>query len=106
MAISIVRIVFFILIGLSTVLGDKLELPMIAIDQLMPLQPNVGFLEVESKTRKILNLNRRAEREFFIEQTIPVVRGPNGKLYIVDHHHFARAAYDADLVEKKMLLKK
>ncbi len=91
----IVRISFFILIGLPTVFGGKNELPMIAIDELIPLQANVGFLEVERKNKKILNSNRREEKEYFEKQVVPVVRGPDGKLYIVDHHHFTRAAYDA-----------
>ena len=91
----IVRISFFVLIGLPTVFGGKSDLPMIAIDELIPLQANVGLLEVERKTKKILNSNRREEKEYFEAQVVPVVRGPNGKLYIVDHHHFTRAAYDA-----------
>ncbi len=61
-----------------------------AIDDLRPTQITVGYREVVRKRRRWreqsqLGGARSASRE------IPVLRGPEGQLFIVDHHHLARA---------------
>jgi hypothetical protein len=56
------------------------------------------MLEVEHK-RKKLAAHTPAEQQAFLEaHPMPVVLGPGEKLFITDHHHLARAALDAGVV--------
>ena len=65
------------------------------IKSLFPTQLTVGMLEVEVK-RSRLRSSRPSEREAFLEaHPMPVVIGPEDRLYITDHHHLARAALEA-----------
>ncbi|MGZ3653199.1 MAG: ParB-like protein [Bdellovibrionota bacterium] len=63
---------------------------------LRPTQEHVGFLEVREKVKKIERLSAAKRRLELRQHAIPVVICPDGKLYIVDHHHLARALWDAD----------
>ncbi len=66
-----------------------------SIKALCPTQLTVGLIEVEVKRRRLETLSP-VDRESFLEaHPMPVVIGPAGKLYIIDHHHLARAAFDA-----------
>jgi hypothetical protein len=69
------------------------------VKSLYPTQLTVGMLEVEVKRNRLLKLTPE-EREAFLEaHPMPVVVGPELKLYITDHHHLARAALDARVKE-------
>jgi hypothetical protein len=53
------------------------------------------MLEVEVKRSRLVKLSPE-EREAFLEaHPMPVVVGPEYRLYITDHHHLARAALEA-----------
>jgi hypothetical protein len=70
-----------------------------SIKALCPTQLTVGLIEVEVKRRRLEALSP-VDRESFLEaHPMPVVIGPAGKLYITDHHHLARAAFDARVKE-------
>jgi hypothetical protein len=69
------------------------------IKALRPTQLTVGLLEVEVKRRRLEALDRDAREAFLEAHPMPVVIGPAGKLYITDHHHLARAAFDARIEE-------
>jgi hypothetical protein len=69
--------------------GDKV-LGMRPVADLRPTQFAVGMREVDVK-REELDLGAKALRKFLCENPIPVVLGPGGKAYIVDHHHLALA---------------
>lgn len=61
---------------------------------LRPTQMTVGLLEV---TRKRHEWSVRADRDrpdFLGRHMIPVVIGPKGRRWMVDHHHLARALHD------------
>ena len=65
------------------------------IRSLFPTQLTVGMLEVEVKRSRLVKLPPE-EREGFLEaHPMPVVIGPEERLYITDHHHLARAALEA-----------
>lgn len=64
------------------------------IKSLCPTQLTVGFLEVESKRKRLAALAAKDQAEFLDDHPMPVVIGPGTKLYITDHHHLARAAFD------------
>jgi hypothetical protein len=70
-----------------------------AVKSLLPTQLTVGMLEVEVKRKRLIKLSPE-EREAFLEaHPMPVVIGPEEKLYITDHHHLARAALEARVKE-------
>jgi hypothetical protein len=66
-----------------------------SISQLRPTQIAVGGLEVQKKERKIKKLINHPEilAEIEFEEPEPTVIGPDGNLFIVDHHHLALALY-------------
>jgi hypothetical protein len=61
---------------------------------LCPTQLTVGFLEVDAKKKKLQTLSPKDQTEFLAAHPMPVVLGPGQRMYITDHHHLARAAYD------------
>jgi hypothetical protein len=58
---------------------------------LHPTQITVGFDEVEIKRRAWAGLKSRERRAAMREELFPVVRGPEERLYVLDHHHTALA---------------
>jgi hypothetical protein len=66
----------------------------VAIAKLRPTQITVGMREVRER-RKHWRQLRKPERSTFLKQhMIPVILGPKGRYYIVDHHHLTRALHD------------
>ncbi len=66
----------------------------IALDDLRPTQMTVGLIEVERKRQE---WKMRAEHDwpdFLGRHMIPVVIGPKGRRWMVDHHHLARALHE------------
>jgi len=71
----------------------------IAIVDLRPTQLTLGLDEVTQRAAKIAKMAPK-EREAYVERkAIPHVVGPNGRIYIVDHHHLARALWSLDIRE-------
>jgi hypothetical protein len=69
----------------------------VEIHRLRPTQITVGMIEVHDKRDTLLALKKHEQRDFMAEHPIPAVWGPDGKLYITDHHHLGRAASEADV---------
>jgi hypothetical protein len=69
------------------------------IKSLCPTQLTVGLLEVEAKRKHLAALSPKDQAEFLKDHPMPVVIGPGKKLYITDHHHLARAAFDLKIQE-------
>jgi hypothetical protein len=67
----------------------------VEIHRLRPTQITVGLIEVHDKRAKLEALKKHAQQELLEAHPIPAVWGPDGKLYITDHHHLARAAAEA-----------
>ena len=68
----------------------------VSIADLKPTQMTVGYREVEQKRkawRKRADAVPDGEKgaEFLGQHMIPVILGPKGKHYIIDHHHLCRA---------------
>jgi hypothetical protein len=68
------------------------------IEELRPTQITVGMREVEAKRSewRARNKNGKDEKgaEFLGQHMIPVIEGPKGKHYVIDHHHLARALHE------------
>ncbi|HTC16429.1 MAG TPA: ParB-like protein [Steroidobacteraceae bacterium] len=67
----------------------------VEIHRLRPTQITVGMIEVQDKRDKLLAMKKHEQRDFMAAHPIPAVWGPDGKLYITDHHHLGRAASEA-----------
>ena len=64
------------------------------IDALRPTQISVGMAEVSERKTKLRAKSPDKLEAYKNEHPEPVVRGPGGALYIIDHHHLARALSD------------
>lgn len=68
-----------------------------AIHKLHPTQLTVGMIEVHLKKKHLRSLNSSDQKDFMRAHPIPAVLGPNGRLFITDHHHLGRAAFEVDV---------
>jgi len=66
----------------------------VAIDDLRPTQIIVGIREVNEKRKRWRELAAKAGGQFLGKHMIPVVLGPKGRNYVIDHHHLARALHE------------
>lgn len=64
------------------------------VAELRPTQMTVGFREVEEKRRAWRERAQSDGPEFLGRHMIPVLKGPKGHPYVIDHHHLARALQD------------
>ena len=67
----------------------------IPIIDLRPTQMTVGMREVKEKRKRWREQrSKKKQAESLGKHMIPVVRGPDKRYYVVDHHHLARALHD------------
>jgi len=69
----------------------------VEIHRLRPTQVTVGMIEVRDKRARLEAMKKHEQRDFLQGHPIPAVWGPDGKLYITDHHHLGRAAEEAGI---------
>ena len=80
--------------------STKGDICLCELSDLHPTQASVGIEEVRIKAENLKDqFKGRSERDFLKylrkhNKEEPVVIGPNGIFYIIDHHHLARALYD------------
>lgn len=60
---------------------------------LRPTQFAVGMLEVDEKISVVKKYSKKKLQKYIDDNPVPVVRAPNGQLFIVDHHHFLAVCY-------------
>jgi hypothetical protein len=70
------------------------QLDPIALTDLRPTQMTVGMLEVERKRQEWHARVASDGPEFLGTHMIPVIIGPKGVPWMIDHHHLARALLD------------
>jgi hypothetical protein len=66
-----------------------------ALKDLHPTQLTVGFIVVQDKKKHLVEMDAPKQRDYMREHPMPAVIGPQGVLYITDHHHLGRAAVEA-----------
>ena len=66
----------------------------IPILSLRPTQMTVGMREVKEKRKRFREQKKKKQAETIGKHMIPVVRGPDKRYYVVDHHHLARALHE------------
>lgn len=64
------------------------------IADLRPTQMTVGYREVKAKRRDWKQREGDHAATFLGRHLVPVIRGPESRLYVTDHHHLARALQD------------
>jgi hypothetical protein len=75
------------------------EIRLVPIEHLRPTQMAVGMRAVTYKRRKLecaIGSRKRIEK-LLGKRPIPAVSGPGGELFIVDHHHFGLALWQAEI---------
>lgn len=71
----------------------------ISIAELRPTQMTLGLDEVASRAAKIAKMEPDDLKALLKKKSIPYVLGPGKKIYIVDHHHLARALWSLKIPE-------
>src|SRR5271168_4920213 len=66
----------------------------VAIADLRPTQITVGMREVLAKRKRWRETRNKKGEKFLGRHMIPVILGPKGRHYVIDHHHLARALHD------------
>lgn len=66
-----------------------------ALQGLHPTQLTVGMIVVQDKRKHLAGLKAADRQDFMKEHPMPAVVGPEGRLYMTDHHHLGRAALEA-----------
>jgi hypothetical protein len=66
----------------------------VEITDLRPTQITVGMREVLSKRKRWRETGAKKGGKFLGKHMIPVIEGPKGRHYVVDHHHLSRALHD------------
>lgn len=73
----------------------------VSIKSLRPTQITVGLIEVQERRKRWDQLGSN-KAEYLGQHMMPVVLGPKGRPYVIDHHHLARALHDEG--QKKVLI--
>jgi hypothetical protein len=93
---------------MAHVFGDRAEIFMtnreprlkpIAVADLRPTQMTVGLIEVAYKRRVWQEIADKDGPDFLGRHMVPVLLGPKGHPYVIDHHHLARARLDEGVEE-------
>lgn len=71
----------------------------VMIKSLRPTQLTIGFIEVEEKRKHLAAFAPKDQQVFLEAHPMPAVIGPGQKIYIIDHHHLARAALEAGVAQ-------
>jgi hypothetical protein len=72
----------------------------VPMKDLRPTQITVGYREVEARRKRWKAETTKAARARFLQKhLIPVILGPGGEHYILDHHHLALALHQEGLQE-------
>jgi hypothetical protein len=71
----------------------------IPILSLRPTQMTVGMREVKEKRKRFREQKKKKQQETIGKHMIPVVRGPDKRFYVVDHHHLARALHEEGVTD-------
>lgn len=62
---------------------------------LRPTQVAVGMASVKLKTENLAKMTTEARINYLQKHPVPVVVGPDGGFYLIDHHHMSRALLES-----------
>ena len=78
---------------------------LIRVNDIHPTQFAVGMHEVKKKKEKIEEMDKGERQDYLAENPVPVVIGPKGIFYAIDHHHLSRAVYESGHTKMAALVK-
>jgi len=76
-----------------------------SIEKLHPTQPEVGQYQIEQKVKEFKALSDKKIEAVIEKKIVPVVIGPEGKLYLIDHHHNSLALLETGHPEVHVIVK-
>lgn len=76
------------------------------LNQLHPTQITVGKIEVAQKRMAWAGMGKKARAAALESHWFPSILGPDGKYFIVDHHHFGLALLEEGVTEVWLLVLK
>ncbi|MCU1749099.1 ParB-like protein [Pseudomonas sp. 6D_7.1_Bac1] len=76
------------------------------LEKLHPTQLTVGLAEVNTKREQWKKLKRKERSAALDNHWFPCVLGPQGRHYIVDHHHFGLALIQEEVTTVPLLVLK
>ncbi|OUL88014.1 ParB/Srx family N-terminal domain-containing protein [Paraburkholderia hospita] len=74
------------------------------IDRLRPTQVTHGMREIRDKTKAYRSLTGHHLEMAIAEKPVPVVYGPRGAPFVIDHHHVATALWRANVKRVPIVL--
>jgi hypothetical protein len=77
-------------------LNQKPELEKTRILDLKPMQIPAGMIEVQSKARELRDMKAKDVEAWQKDRSVPTIEDYKGRKRPVDHHHEARAEWEAD----------
>lgn len=83
--------------------GQTTDLIQENVYNLRPTQALVGMASVNLKAKKIGKMSSEKRQEYLMSHPVPVVIGPGGYYYLIDHHHMSRALIESG--HKKLYVK-
>ena len=77
----------------------------VKIIDLRPTQISAGMREIHQKVDFLRKMPKKQFATYLKTKVVPVVLGPKGSIYIVDHHHHCRAMWEIgkEVVEVSVL---
>ena len=72
---------------------------------LRPTQLTLGMKEVDFRVKELLGMKVKALEKYLGARALPVILGPKSRTFLLDHHHLARACWEAGLHELKVEVK-
>jgi hypothetical protein len=71
--------------------------------ELRPTQFSVGMREVQRKAKHLAAMSEKELEHFLEGRDVPAVVGPQKRVFLIDHHHLARACWEIQI--KKLPVK-
>lgn len=62
--------------------------------ELYPTQLALGMAEVDEKVASLKKMSSAESARHLRDHPVPIVLGPRGRRFLVDHHHFVRACWE------------
>lgn len=66
----------------------------ISLDRLRPTQLTLGMDDVRRRRAKIVTMTPDDLDAYLLRKAVPHVIGPEGRIYMTDHHHLVRALWE------------
>jgi hypothetical protein len=79
--------------------GSTMAHTKVQIADLRPTQLTLGFSEVAERAAKLEKQSPADRKSYLEKKAIPHVIGPGKRIYMVDHHHLARALWSINIRE-------